>query len=132
MAIEVRVSVRLGDSAVRRPAGMTQRRAPARQAGRGLADLACVLFHQQPGLSRAVLTRRDTPRVVAAVLQLFQSHQDLLSRVVACTDVTEYAAHMRALLSSRRGLMLSVSATRSGTQRAPSFVAYGTDTLGRL
>src|SRR5258708_6114846 len=89
LAIQMRVGVGGGDTTVRRRAvGPTGERA-AGKAWRGWAALACMFFHKQPGGWGAVLPRRDAPRAVAAVLELFQAGQDALSRVVTRPDVTK-------------------------------------------
>ena len=61
LAIQVWVGVGVGDPAVGRPARVTQRRSPARQAGRRLADLACVFFDEQARQRRAILPGGDAP-----------------------------------------------------------------------
>ena len=93
-------------AAVGRPPGVPQGRVAARQLRRGLADLADVLFDQQPSRGSPVLVGGDPPRVVAAILELLQPGQHQLGGFVAATDVAEYAAHAdHALLSGRRRSM---------------------------
>ena len=102
LAIEMRVGVGLGHAAVGRPPGVPQGRVAARQLRRGLADLADVLFDQQPSWGSPVLVAGDPPRVVAAILELLQPGQHQLGGFVAATDVAEYAAHGdHALLSGK-------------------------------
>ena len=118
LAVQVRMGVGIGDSAVGRPARMAQRRVAGWQRRARLADLADVLFDQQSRWNRRVLARGDAPRVVAAVLELLQPSQDTLRRLFANADVAEYAAH-------RGGALLFCSRRRptgdgSGTRATPT------------
>jgi hypothetical protein len=93
---------------------MAERGMAVAQRRRRLADLAHVLFEQQTGCWPAVLSRGDAPRVVTAVLQLFQSIQDEPGCYIALTDVAKDAAHwcVESPLGRLRGGRIEVARWR--------------------
>jgi hypothetical protein len=98
MAVKMGVGIGVGHNAVGRPTRVTQSGPTAGQTRRRLTDLADVLFHYQ----LLVLARSDAPRVIAAVLELFQPSQNQLRRLSARANVPKYAAHSGLLLFGRR------------------------------
>src|SRR5438874_8728835 len=77
MAIQMWMRIGLGDPAMGGPAGMPKRNRATGQRGRSLTYLADVLLDQQ-----SVMSTRDAPRIVAAVLELLQPREHHLRRLV--------------------------------------------------
>src|SRR5438093_6764625 len=119
--------VGLSHSPVGRPASVAEGGVTGGQGRHRLADLASVLFNQQLREVLPVLPRCNAPRVVAAVLELFQAGEHQLRRFVVGADVAEYSAHMWCvLLSSRR------STRDERMQRTTPHALMGRDTSGRF
>src|ERR1700694_1504344 len=87
--------VRLRDAAMGSPASMAKGSVTTGQARRCLADLADALVDQQSRGSVSIAARGDTPRGVSALVELLQSGEHELGRLVARSNVAENATHGR-------------------------------------
>ena len=97
-AVEVRVRIGHRDPTVGRPARMPDTHAAARQPGNRVADLADALVDRHG----VVVSDRDTPRVVAPILEPPQASQHDRRRVPVPAHVAEDPAHRRHPPRKRR------------------------------
>src|SRR5262249_56820205 len=88
-AVEMRMRVLLGHTAVRGPARVPDADRARGQVRRSLADLADAALEDDA----VSVTDGHTPRIVAAILELLEPAQDEVRRVSITADVTEDATH---------------------------------------